>query len=89
METTDAGWADYPMISTEQCPRLSIERRKHHAVRQRGGISFRFTSVQRDLLYRTGITELVSGSVPMTREQTAVRTYPTSWICHGLRLITQ
>ena len=32
-------------ISTEQCPRLSIERRKHHAVRQRGGISFRFTSV--------------------------------------------
>ena len=45
VETTDAGWADYPMISTEQCPRLSIERRKHHAVRQRGGISFRFTSV--------------------------------------------
>ena len=88
VETTDAGWADHPMISTEQCPRLSIERRKHHAVRQRGGISFRFTS-QRDLLYRTGITELVSGSVPMTREQTAVRTYPTSWIGHGLRLITQ
>ena len=45
LETTDAGWADNPMISTEQCPRLSIERRKHHAVRQRGGISFRFTSV--------------------------------------------
>ena len=45
VETTDAGWADHPMISTEQCPRLSIERRKHHAVRQRGGISFRFTSV--------------------------------------------
>ena len=37
VETTDAGWADHPMISTEQCPRLSIERRKHHAVRQRGG----------------------------------------------------
>ena len=26
VETTDAGWADHPMISTEQCPRLSIER---------------------------------------------------------------
>ena len=52
METTDAGWADYPMISTEQCPRLSIERRKHHAVRQRGGISSRFTSVT-FFLYRT------------------------------------